>query len=1376
MKSLFWNVRGLANSSSRLALKRLISSNKPDLVFVAEPWMDYNKLPKAWLHNLDLKLFALNQRGDLLPNLWCFCKTNLNPDIISVDDQHVSFTIKLNNTTLCFSAIYASTSYICRRSLWHKLSNVLPNVPWCFIGDFNAIISSDEYRGNHSPSKIPMTDFFNWSNDNHYIHLPTVGNFLTWSNGRKGRNLTEKRLDRAICNTDFLDACCTLVCSTLPRFKSDHFPILLTFEVDKISFKSQFKFLRMWSSHNDCINIIQSSWNVNVTGCPMFILDRKLRILKKNLKTWNNNVFGNVINKVEEAETILKEIQADISSHGYDELRHANEIKAQNDLEMALNVEEEFWKEKTRLNWLVDGDRNTRFFHQYAKIRRKIKVISALRIREDLITDNDILENHIESHFANLFNSRVVLQDNGMIQGIIPSMVDAKTNDLLTLTPSAEEIHNAIFSLNADSAPGPDGFGAYFFQKYWDVIKLDVINVVCSFFLQSWIPSNYNTNTIVLNPKTNSAYSLNQFRPIALANFKYKIISKILADRLSSILPSLISPEQKGFIHGRNIKDCICLTSEAINLLNNRSFSGNVALKIDISKAFDTLSWPFIIKTLECFGFNEKFCNWIKVILNSAHLSIGFNGKLVGYFKCSNGVRQGDPLSPLLFCLAEEVLSRGIKKLVNENKINLIKASRNYFVPSHTLYADDIMIFCRGDHKSLTAIAAFLHEYASYSGQFCNFAKSLIFAGGMSTARHQSLADLLGFSTAFPPFIYLGAPIFVGRPKASHFQFVADRIHIKLAAWKASLLSMAGRVQLVKSVIHSMMIHYMTVYNWPASIIKNIEKWMRNFIWSGNLDKKKLVTVSWKICCKDLKEGGLGIKSLRNFNSASNALLCWNFLRNKQDWAMLLAARVRRNNNFINYSISSSIWSSIKGSVNTVLENSQWVIGNGKSTLFWLDNWLGDSLVNILHIPKVFHRHLTSKICDYVDNNNWSFHDNVYTAFPSLLERIKKIIHLPLIAEEDDLIWKELDNGHLNLKSAYRFFHASTPAASWKTFLWSPNVPPSHSMIVWRLINNKIPTDENMSIRGFAFPSICNLCNSNQETSQHLFFDCVYVRKIWDWLYGVIDTHLQIHSIKDCYALISASSSPQAGVVLTACFINVFVQVWKARNLARFENKVTHWKTCITNISAMAKMVGNNTKKSSNSSMINFSLLKRFDIRINPTRSIRHIDVLWSPPPVGWIKGNIDGVASGSPSISSCGGIFRDHMGDHIGSFCNFLGEGIAELAEYSAVMVAIEKAQDCGWQKLWLESDCIIVVNAFSNSNLVPWIIKSRWLKRRSYTLSIDFMITHIYREANFCVDILASLGLKLRNFCWFSHIVPDIRRDFLLDKDGTPRLRLLH
>jgi hypothetical protein len=179
----------------------------------------------------------------------------------------------------------------------------------------------------------------------------------------------------------------------------------------------------------------------------------------------------------------------------------------------------------------------------------------------------------------------------------------------MTILPSHQEIKAAVFALNKDSAPGPDGFSAFFFQQYWDIVKSDVINAVLEFFTTSWILPGYNSNVIALLPKTSSATSIDQYRPIAMANFKFKIISKIIADRLANIMPSLISEEQMGFIHDRNIKDCLCIASEAVNLLHNKSFGGNLALKIDISKAFDTLEWPFLLKVLNCFGFNDTFCN-----------------------------------------------------------------------------------------------------------------------------------------------------------------------------------------------------------------------------------------------------------------------------------------------------------------------------------------------------------------------------------------------------------------------------------------------------------------------------------------------------------------------------------------------------------------------------------------------------------------------------------------------------------------------------------------------------------------------------------------------------------------------------------------------
>lgn len=158
-----------------------------------------------------------------------------------------------------------------------------------------------------------------------------------------------------------------------------------------------------------------------------------------------------------------------------------------------------------------------------------------------------------------------------------------------------------------------------------------------------------NSNLVVLIPKVPNADKIEQFRPIALANFKFKIITKILAYRLAKIASKIISPNQRGFIQGREIGDCICLASEGINLLERKSFGRNITLKIGIKKEFDTIDWNFLLKVLQSFGFDNKFCFWVEIILKSARLSISVNGKSTGLFSCSRRVRQGDPLSPLLF-------------------------------------------------------------------------------------------------------------------------------------------------------------------------------------------------------------------------------------------------------------------------------------------------------------------------------------------------------------------------------------------------------------------------------------------------------------------------------------------------------------------------------------------------------------------------------------------------------------------------------------------------------------------------------------------------------------------------------------------------------
>ncbi|KAL6128598.1 hypothetical protein ACLB2K_071953 [Fragaria x ananassa] len=252
--------------------------------------------------------------------------------------------------------------------------------------------------------------------------------------------------------------------------------------------------------------------------------------------------------------------------------------------------------------------------------------------------------------------------DTRLISRAIPSLITDDENMSLTSVPSSEEIYLALKDMDPDSAPGHDGFNGHFFVSCWATVGAD-------------------------------------------------IIPKILSLRLASIASRIISPQQHAFVPGRNIADCIITTSKCINLLDSKCHGGNVAIKMDITKAFDTLSWDFILHVLEAFDFHPTFVSWVRAILHSAKLSLLVNERVVGYFSCGRGVRQGDPLSLLLFCLAEEVLSRGISELLNNGRLKPISSPQRVVAPSHVLFADDVIVFCQGDQRNLSLVKSLFDEY-----------------------------------------------------------------------------------------------------------------------------------------------------------------------------------------------------------------------------------------------------------------------------------------------------------------------------------------------------------------------------------------------------------------------------------------------------------------------------------------------------------------------------------------------------------------------------------------------------------------------------------------------------------------------------------------
>ena len=244
--------------------------------------------------------------------------------------------------------------------------------------------------------------------------------------------------------------------------------------------------------------------------------------------------------------------------------------------------------------------------------------------------------------------------------------------------------------------------------------------------------------------------------------------------------------------------------------------------------------------------------------------------------------------------------------------------------PSHFFYADDLLIFCRATQSNLHTLTRVFEDYGAISGQIVNWSKSYIYFGRhVSSQRLQLLTSISGMQHGSLPFHYLGVPLFHGAHKTCWLQNLADKVLSRFDTWTGKLLSMAGRMALVNSVIYGSFIHSFMIYKWPVMLLKRMEKAIHNFIWSGSINVKNLVTPKWDVCCTPKEEGGLGLKWLSTLNPAMLCKLAWkvhcdpSFVFNFLHSRFLNSALMARISH-----IYSSVWSSIKQSFKDIHNNS----------------------------------------------------------------------------------------------------------------------------------------------------------------------------------------------------------------------------------------------------------------------------------------------------------------------------------------------------------------------------------------------------------------------------------------------------------------------
>lgn len=458
--------------------------------------------------------------------------------------------------------------------------------------------------------------------------------------------------------------------------------------------------------------------------------------------------------------------------------------------------------------------------------------------------------------------------------------------------------------------------------------------------------------------------------------------------------------------------------------------------------------------------------------------------------------------------MAEDVLSRAISHFVNSGLLKTASGPNNFSSPSHVMYADDMLVFCNGSKRNLQALMSLLSDYRKVSGQHINLGKCKFYMGSHCTPRRRAqISASLGFSAGSFPFNYLGVPIFKGKPSRAQLQPIADRILSKLASWKGMLLSIMGRVELTKSVVHSMLLYSFQVYAWPVKLLNHLDRCIRNFIWSGDILTRKMVIVAWSKMSCPVKEGGVGIKSLGCLNKAALLTLSWNMITADKDRASFLRGRFLQHGKPSTRYIKSSVWPGIKSLVTTALSNSIWLIGDGKDVNFWLHNRLSKPIVDMLNIPDFMHNSLATSVADFIKDGKWNMPEDLLQKLSDAGIDLAQV-PVPTYSEKYKLIWRESNSGNLSFKDAYLYFNPPKPHLDRHNIIWNKFIPPSKSLVAWRLLYGRLPTEDELQKRGCTTVSVCCFCYQNQESMEHIFFHCSYARSLWSWLGSVINCNM----------------------------------------------------------------------------------------------------------------------------------------------------------------------------------------------------------------------------------------------------------------------------
>ncbi|PKU70997.1 Putative ribonuclease H protein [Dendrobium catenatum] len=1343
-----WNCRGVRKKNTGHFLRHLVASNEVVMIGLVE-----TKVETFGRHEVDRLVGrgwdyfhhpAVGKSGGLLL-LW-------REDIIRfvvtvttaqcVGGRMVLPSLQQWNVLL----IYANKEYHVRRTLWETIDRVQePSIPTIVGGDFNCCLSQEEKMGGKrfcfSAGAQEMADALA-RNDLH--DLGFSGPKFTWSNNKDAASRIWVRLDRILINSEGLNAAPLATVKHLPRLASDHCPLLLGLGMAaEVPFFKWIRFEDIWMSYPASWRIVHKAWSRNDFGTPAEMANRKCSRTLRSLFFWSRNRIRDLGKQKEQLEERIKALQLiDSSAEGLSREQEDELRLVIGEFSATLARLATWWGQRAKVRWIEEGDANSHFFHSMASARRRSNRINEVKLSDgELTSDPTRIHDVFWQFFSAKWRAREVGVDNW--PAFDPAEVlPVQARSTLEAEITEEEIRRAVFSMGNNRSPGLDGITSSFMKFYWIIIKNDVCAAIKDFFATNEMCETWKDTLVILLPKSPAANMPALFRPISLCQTFYKVVAKILVFRLKPFLSDLIGEEQGAFVPGRSISSHGLLAQEVLcKFQHSTKKDGLMAIKVDMEQAYDCMAWDTLQRVMEAMGFPARFIIWILQCTTKPRFSFLLNGNRSNWIPALSGFRQGCPLSPYLFILCSQLLTKAFHCSGRLLGVQLIPNGERV---SHLLYADDILIFAEASRANAIMIQSILKSYCLWTGQRVHNTKSaILFNKRCPRWKCRRLAKLLGFRLV-ESLDYLGLPLVLRKPIASDFSKILKNATDKIHVWGKRHLSLAGRATLIRSALQAVPLYCMTLSGVPRGVLAAIDKIGRQFLWRKDGNSRGMHYVAWDDLCKPVACGGLGFHSSVVWQGPLRARLAWNFLKHPNTLLNRLLIAKYGDNPWVdstgrNTSVS---WRIIQDGASSLRPILRWSVGNGSCIDVFKDVWILDKRLDLW--PTFFCRDAEEpcSVSQFLDGSHGWNRRAVFQTFGEVLGA--RIIEIPVGGELEKDVPELVRASRGTTVTALAY--AAKVGEEGYCFGWIRllRLHPRERMFWWRLLRDAIPTNVWLARRNLSDTDLCPWGCGVEEDRAHCTVHCLKLKQVLaclaDW--GIRTPVHDAFEDMICSLKGMARDNPPLGRI----FCYAVYQSWRARNAFKHGRAFGTPKV-------IAATVLSQIPKS-------FCLPNLEQWCINQPIGLP-ASRLWCTPPPNWLKVNFD-AALCSSNRAGLGLVVRDDLGRLIIAVGRMFEHWDPLQAELKAALAFAEIIED------WMYDREGLIVEGDS-AEVVKWLQETYQPASRLHRIvdgpDLSFLCNfrqvifqHIPRLSNRPADFCAKHAL-LCDFTWIdvnSSLIP--------------------